>query len=523
MKKTRLKDKRIALLITLPLLSVFFLSCSLSTTVTVPQEEVIPTIEMPSPEPELIVPTQPLENNLNITPTLEPVSTPESSPEFNPGSEAALQPPILYYTQAGDTLKSIAVRFNVAEEEVTSSNEVPQDSLIKPGLLLIIPDRLEETSPGTLLLPDSEVVNSPSSLDFNIEEFIAGTDGYLKTYREYRSEGWFTGAEIIDRVAIENSISPRLLLAMLEFESHWVYGQPLNLSQEDYPMGWVDFHDKGLYKQLSWAVQQLSIGYYGWRAGLVSELTFPDNETHRIAPQVNAGTVALQLLYSKLYNSPDWSSRLYGEDSLINLYTDMFGNPWDRAQAVEPLYPPNLTQPILELPFRQGHTWSLTGGPHSAWGPDGALAALDFAPMMSEHGCVETDEWVTAVSSGLVVRSEYGAVLVDLDGDGKEETGWVILYMHIATKGRVSEGQWVNTNDPIGHPSCEGGVSTGTHVHIARKYNGEWILADGPLPFVLDNWCAHAGDAPYLGYLQKDDQIIEASQVGSFESRISRP
>ena len=153
-------------------------------------------------------------------------------------------------------------------EEITSTAEVPGDSLIKPGLLLIIPDYLDETSPGTLLLPDSEVVNSPSALDFNLYDFIENTDGYLKTYREYRSEGWFTGPEIIDRVAIENSISPRLLLAMLEHESNWVYGQPSNISQQDYPMGWVDFHDKGLYKQLSWAVQQISIGYYGWRAGL---------------------------------------------------------------------------------------------------------------------------------------------------------------------------------------------------------------------------------------------------------------
>ena len=45
----------------------------------------------------------------------------------------------------------------------------------------------------------------------------------------------------------------------------------------------------------------------------------------------------------------------------------------------------------------------------------------------------------------------------------------------------------VETDDRIGHASCEGGVSTGTHLHFARKYNGEWVLADGPLPFVLSS------------------------------------
>ena len=514
MKQIRFKDKIITLLITLPVLSVFIMSCSLSTTVAIQPEPIQSTLDFPPPEPNLVIPNPSLESTFVIEPTDAPPIL-ESSP--------TTQPPILYYTQAGDTLNSIGVRFNVDKEEITSTDEVPENSLIKPGLLLIIPNHLDETSPGTLLLPDSEIVNSPSALDFNVYDFVQNTDGYLKTYREYRSEGWFTGPELIERVAIENSISPRLLLAMLEHESNWVYGQPSNISEQDYPMGWVDFHDKGLYKQLSWAVQQISIGYYGWRAGLVNELSYPDGDVSRIAPQLNAGTVALQYLYSRLYNPQDWTTKLYGSESLVELHVEMFGNPWDRAQNIEPLYPPNLKQPILELPFRSGRTWSLTGGPHSAWGPDGALAALDFAPMMSEHGCVETDDWVTAISSGLVVRSEHGAVLVDLDGDGKEETGWVILYMHIATNGRVQEGQWINTNDLIGHPSCEGGVSTGTHLHIARKYNGEWILADGPLPFVMDNWQAHAGDEPYLGYLEKNDQIVQASIFGSFESRIARP
>jgi hypothetical protein len=112
--------------------------------------------------------------------------------------------------------------------------------------------------------------------------------------------------------------------------------------------------------------------------------------------------------------------------------------------------------------------------------------------------------------------------MVDLDGDGYEQTGWAILYMHIASKDRVPAGTWLATDDKIGHPSCEGGVSNGTHVHIARKYNGEWVLAEGPLPFVLSGWQAYAGNAPYLGYMTRGDQVVTASVVGSFESCIIR-
>ena len=126
------------------------------------------------------------------------------------------------------------------------------------------------------------------------------------------------------------------------------------------------------------------------------------------------------------------------------------------------------------------------------------------------------------MAPGLVVRSDNGLVMVDTDGDGHEQTGWNIMYMHVATKSRVPVGTWVEQNDFIGHASCEGGVSTGTHTHIARKYNGEWMLADGPIPFVLSGWTAIAGDKPYLGKLVKGNRVITADVNGQRWSLIKR-
>jgi hypothetical protein len=80
----------------------------------------------------------------------------------------------------------------------------------------------------------------------------------------------------------------------------------------------------------------------------------------------------------------------------------------------------------------------------------------------------------------------------------------------------------VKAGDHIGHPSCEGGTATGTHIHIARKYNGEWMAAGDPLPFVMSGWTAHAGSALRQGSLTKGDRTIIASPVGSYESQIIR-
>ena len=75
-----------------------------------------------------------------------------------------------------------------------------------------------------------------------------------------------------------------------------------------------------------------------------------------------------------------------------------------------------------------------------------------------------------------------------------------------------SRWSWTGASNarPPPDPSCEGGVATGTHLHIARKYNGEWILADGALPFVLSGWRVYAGDRPYQGKLVKGDKVITA-------------
>jgi len=111
-------------------------------------------------------------------------------------------------------------------------------------------------------------------------------------------------------------------------------------------------------------------------------------------------------------------------------------------------------------------------------------------------------------------------VVLDLDGDGDQRTGWVLFFFHIAERDRIKEGTVVEQGDYLGHPSCEGGRSTGTHVHIARLYNGEWIPAAGVLPFTMDGWVADYGELPYEGTLTKVSRIIPASSDPTAANRI---
>ncbi len=457
--------------------------------------------------------------------TAYPTLATQAEEELRPTSESvsAEDGPILYYAQAADTLPAVAVRFGVETTEITSQDPIPANNFINPGQLLVIPRRLTETTLSKLVVPDSEVVNSPSAADFDPAAYLGKAGGKLRNYSEWlKSTGTLSGAEVVKRVAAENSINPRLLLGLLEYQSGWITGQPSNQDAIDYPMGYKDQSFKSLYKQLVWAVNQLSTGYYAYREGRLTELHFPDGSVTRLAPELNAGTVALQYFFAQLYQGADWQQAMDPATGFPAVYDNMFGSAWERARAVEPLFPAGLTQPPLSLPFARNYTWSYTGGPHGAWEHEGSYAAVDFAPGSNDSGCVESNAWVLASAAGLVVRSGKGVVVLDLDGDGHEQTGWVLVFLHVSSNGKVPVGTWVDQDDPLGHPSCEGGFSTGTHVHIARKYNGEWIPADGPLPFNLGGWIAHAGEAPYKGTLSRDGQTITACTCSNAASFITR-
>jgi len=474
-------------------------------------------ITLPDPTPANATPTIPAPTDTPFKP--EPLASPTFPP--TPTSLATEEPEILVYqAQPGDTLHAVAIRFGVLPDDIDSPGPLPQArNLVDPGQMLLIPRRLGDTGPAERLLPDSEMVFSPNAAEFNPEAFVQSQGGYLLRYQEIVHGKWRSGPEIVALVARNNSVNPRTLLALLEYVAGWVTDPSVPEGDAfDYPMGKVDPQIPGLFRQLTWAANELGNGYYGWRAGTITELHFRDGSRLRLAPELNAGTVALQYFFSLNRPKDAWEQAL-ATTGFLETYISFFGDPWAYAY---PLFEPGVEQPELILPFLPGHIWSFTGGPHGAWERESAWAALDFAPASSVTGCAVSEDWVLAAAPGIVVRAENGTVVLDLDGDGREHSGWALLYLHVAAEGRVQEGQLLAAGDRIGHPSCEGGIATGTHIHLARKYNGEWILADGPLPFNLEGWIAKAGSVPYQGALVRGDEQVLACPCASQETLISR-
>lgn len=427
---------------------------------------------------------------------------------------------IEYTTQMGDHLPVLLKRFNVTSNEIKSQNTLPQEGLIEPGEILIIPNRFTGTSPSAKLLPDSEIVFSPSAIDFDILQYLEDSGGFLSDYWEARGDSFISGAQIIQIAAVEYSINPRIILALIEQQSHLVSNEPNQKEDVDFLLGW-DATRKGFSRQIDYAIRILSTGYYSWREGSLDTLTFPDGSTLAVSPTLNAGTAALQYYFSRQVNQDEWYNKLYGEGNIAQIVEEMFGDAWQREQAYPPLIPSNLVQPEMVLPFQVDIPWNFTAGPHSVWNWYGANGALDFAPS-GVFGCSISHEWVTASAPGVVIRTEKGFLAVDLDENGNENIGWTIIYMHVHNDFPLKVGDVIEVDDLLGHPSCDGGRATGAHVHIARKFNGEWILADGAIPFNLSGWIAKKGENLYEGKLVRGNDVIISSNYGEGTSSIIR-
>jgi LasA protease len=426
-----------------------------------------------------------------------------------------------YFTQSGDTLSALASRFQISEKEIVDQNpsisSLVESTTLEQGIPLQVKTQNETASRFSIhLIPNVYLIYGPTQMDFDVDDFVNQSTGWLKSYVDQSSGNAVSGLQILKGTAENYSISPRLLLALLEYHL-----QALSKSSTpaSFYLGSEEPNRKTLGKQLSWAANKLNNGYYGWREGVQTQFTDSSGVTLLLNPRDNAASVALIYYFSQFMSGSELEQSLSPE-GFLSTYQALFGEIDQNADRVNPLIPENLQQPELILPLQPGIKWALTGGPHSGWGIGFPYAAIDFAPPAETAGCDPSPYWAIAVADGIISRSDNGTLVLDLDGDGKSQTGWTIQYLHIAPYRTFSIGTLVQKGDPLGHPSCLGGNSSGRNLHIARLYNGEWIPSGGVIPLNLGGWVASYGEKEYKGSLTKLEISLKSSSSGEWFSQL---
>jgi len=166
----------------------------------------------PAMQPTMILPTSAMEEDAEQFLEITPYPT---RPAYAPGEW------VEYLGQAGDTLPALAARFNTTIEEIKNANPgIPEDATtMPPGMPMQIPIYYRALW-GTpfQILPDAAFVNGPDASGFDAQGLIDQYAGWVNSYRAWAFDGNRTIAEIVNYVAINYSISPKFLLALLEYQ-----------------------------------------------------------------------------------------------------------------------------------------------------------------------------------------------------------------------------------------------------------------------------------------------------------------
>lgn len=407
---------------------------------------------------------------------------------------------ISYTVASGDTLSGIAARHGLSPEALMDLNGLTDPDSLQVGQVIYIQLAPERDGPATPMLPDSELVRGPATVGFDLRGFLSAQGSPLLSYSETVDGLTMDGAAMVERISRQFSVGPRVLLAFVEARSGQVSGRQPRATLDGYPAGMEDSARAGLWRQLSWLADRLNGGYYDLRTRNNRVMTLKDGLRLGAPEGLNAGSFAVDRAIGLLSTEAELPE---AQAAFKSAYASLFGDAWAGIRMAPAAT--SLAFPPLALPWPAGETWWMTGGPHGGWADGSAWAALDFVPDEVAGGCYASSAWVTAVADGMALEGETGQLFLDLDSDGLRETGPVVMYLHLAAEGRVAPGSRLRVGDRMGHPSCEGGVSTATHLHIARLHDGEWLAAAGDSPFSMGGWTAWGSPTAYDGGMQRSD------------------
>ncbi|MEH8019459.1 M23 family metallopeptidase [Rheinheimera muenzenbergensis] len=313
-------------------------------------------------------------------------------------------------------------------------------------------------------LNHSLIYSYEEMFNFDIEAYLANQAPHLLPY-----------AEVISHWSGYSSISPRVLLALIEQQSGLLTQQQVAAAVLETPFGKLS-DKRGFAEQFQDVADKLA------------NLVYTQSKQEGIAEftgQIDPRLSGLDILFTADNTQAGWTEleiqQLEADKvAFTELYYRLFRQeylpfkrqPDDKEMQVQA---PN---GFLQFPFPLGQSWHI-GGAHTNTGSGSyPLSSLDMS-MGGGWGSNQYNTWVSASAAGQFKRhSSCFAEIVHANG-------WSTTYYHLMNI-QHSTGATVNKNSRVANPAntrgqalCNGGQSTGPHQHWSLKRNGSWYHLNG--------------------------------------------
>jgi LasA protease len=437
------------------------------------------------------------------TPTETTIATPEptqslaapgeaplgetATPTETPAASEAASPTLLLQSATQPELTA-------TPEAATPAPETPTPSATLPPPLLAA-----AAAYGGPLLSDGQFVYGPNVGSFDVVDYMNSHTPQLANY-----------AETLYGRAEYYSINPKVYLTLMEMAGGLVSNTAVTPEQVENPF---DLGQGGFTVQLDALSEILFAAYYLHLYNfsiLAAEqrdlpvLTLKDGSTFAVPGAANAGSYAAMTGLAKLFNSAGMASALdYSNPaSFVQTYERLFPGDDPLSQANHIFIPGEVgaqaaPPELLQLPYPRAESWTF-GGSHSNIGNDNdpvnyPMSSLDFSRGWPAWGGDTSSMWVVAAAAGVPTRISSCNVHI------QHSDGWMTTYYHLDTV--QTFGATINQNERVAivanslsQALCNGGGSTGPHVHFSLKKNGAFVAINGT---ALTGWVVHSGRYSY--------------------------
>ncbi len=317
--------------------------------------------------------------------------------------------------------------------------------------------RLPQLNPASSAL----IYSYDEMFHFDIEQYLASQAPHLLPY-----------AEVISHWAGYSSISPRVLLTLIDLQSQLI-SQP-DPAQLQQPLVGLSSAD-GFSAQLQDVADQLATRLYQREAAVSEFATAPAAAlSYLFDAEPNKNAERAQFAHNKLAQFSQRYQQLFAESYLPAPDRSMQDTqmPDSSVQDIDTLAGP--ANGFLQFPFPLGQSWHV-GGAHTNTGSGNyPMSSLDMS-IGGGWGSNQSNTWVAASAAGSFKR--HSSCFAEVVHSG----GWSTTYYHLMNI-QYNTGANVAKNTKIANPAntqpqalCNGGSSTGPHQHWSLKQNGSWV------------------------------------------------